>query len=299
LYKQLVNQQDLSLRWSQIMMSLKSPLLLIVFIMMFMNWGMESLKWMILMKPREKISFYNAFKSVLAGCSITMLTPNRTGEFGGRILFVKPENRISAISAAIFGSISQLTITFIIGSAGLLYLKFYSGFDEQTLELNWFFNNAIFYISVFFSVVLILLYFRVNFLIRLISNFRIFNKIIQHISIIDTYSRKDLLRILFYSLIRYLVFILQFALMLRLMNVGIDFTLLLWLLSVFYLMMAIIPTIGFTELPVRATASVLILSLFSNNILGIEAGAFGIWIINLVFPSVIGGIFILGTKIVR
>jgi len=59
------------------------------------------------------------------------------------------------------------------------------------------------------------------------------------------------------------------------------------------------PTIGFTELPVRATASVELFKLYSSNIVGIQAAALGIWIINLVIPAIIGSLLIFGIKITK
>ena len=124
IYRQVALQSDLSLRWSQLKSSWHDPLLGVVFLLMFLNWGIEALKMKYLLQPLEKISFLKSLKSVFAGCSITMLTPNRTGEFGGRILFLKPQNRIKAISVNIIGSISQLAVTMILGSISFYYFLF-------------------------------------------------------------------------------------------------------------------------------------------------------------------------------
>jgi uncharacterized membrane protein YbhN (UPF0104 family) len=72
----------------------------------------------------EAISFLKSLKCVFAGCSITMLTPNRTGEFGGRILFLKKENRAKAISINIVGSIAQLLVTMVLGCVSFCYFLF-------------------------------------------------------------------------------------------------------------------------------------------------------------------------------
>lgn len=295
----MIHQPDLEIRWNQIKKSLPDTVFILIFFMMLANWGIESVKWKLLMRPLESISFFNAFKSVLAGCSITMLTPNRTGEFGGRILFVKPENRARAVSSAIFGSISQLLITFLMGTAGLIYFKLFLANKSQTIQANWIFNDVVMYVSLICSLVLMMIFFRLENFIHFLGRIRGFRRLILYLEAIVSYHRKDLLRILFYSFIRYSIFILQFALMLRLMNVEIGFRLMILLLAVFYLMMAILPTIGFTELPVRASASIVVLGLFSNNILGIGAAALGIWVVNLVIPSLIGGVFIIGAKIFK
>lgn len=298
LYRQIINQPNLGIRWQQIRTSWQNPMFWMVFMMLFLNWGIEAVKWQQLLSPLEKINFFTAFKSVLVGCSVTMLTPNRTGEFGGRILFVKPENRIKAISATVVGSMSQLAITIITGAIGIVMLKNETAGYKLMSELPWIFNEYVFFISAILGILIVLLFFKLSFITSVVNKFVFLRKISTHMSFIKTYSGKVLLRLLIYSLFRYLVFILQYILLLKVMNVEIDFTTCFWLLAVFYLMLAIMPTIGFTELPVRAAASVMIIGLFSENSLGIQAAALGIWLINLVIPSLIGGIFILRTKII-
>ena len=299
LYKQIIQQPDLEIRWTQIKSSWKQPLFWLVVMMLFLNWGLEALKWQLLLSPLEKISFSKSLKSVFAGCSITMLTPNRTGEFGGRILFVRAENRIKAISATIVGSISQLTITIFFGVLAIMILRNASAGYKLIKGLPWIFNPYVLVISSLVGFMLLMIFFRLNFLVNYLVRIPGVKKISQHISFLNFFNRKILLRILFYSLLRYLIFILQYIFLLHVLHVDIDGFFCFGLLALFYLTMAILPTIGFTELPVRATTSVLILGLVSENVLGIQAAALGIWIINLVVPSIIGSFYILRTKIYK
>ena len=267
--------------------------------MMFLNWGLEAFKWQLLLRPLESISYTNAYKSVLAGCSITMLTPNRVGEYGGRILYVKEEHRLDAIPLTILGSVSQLFITVLMGTLGLIYLK-YIGHDKQLFNsLPAYTEDVLLYISASAAAFLILVYFRVGLLVKFLNKVKWLQKIAAHVVLLNTFSRKQLLRILFLSFLRYMVFILQFVLLLQIMQVDVSFFICFRLLTVFYLVMAIAPTIGFTELPIRAAASLEILQLYSNNIIGIQAASLGIWIINLVIPAIIGSLLILGIKILK
>ena len=299
LYQQIISQPDLPQRWNQIKLSWQDGRFWLVVALMFVKWGIESLKWKILVTPLEQFSFARAFKAVLAGCSITMLTPNRIGEYGGRIMYVSEKNRLDAISLTILGSVSQLTITMILGTAGILYLKYVAPGGNLTDSLPWILNNIILYVSFSITVILLLLYFKAHFFIVLISRIRFLKSFVKHIAVVDVFTGKQLLRILFLSFLRYMVFILQYVWLLQVMEVHISMVLCFWLLTIFYLMMVMAPTIGFTELPVRATASVAILGLYSSNILGMQAATFGIWLINLVVPAIIGSIFILGIKIMK
>ncbi|MEO7524109.1 MAG: lysylphosphatidylglycerol synthase domain-containing protein, partial [Ferruginibacter sp.] len=298
LYKQIIHQPDLALRWSQIKYSWADMRFWIVFALMFVNWGIEAAKWRRLISPLERFSFSRAVKSVLAGCSITMLTPNRIGEYGGRIMYVAEENRLKAISLTILGSISQLTVTMFMGTIGLIMLK-NSQQGMLLSSLPGFVNNAIIYFSFIVTVILLLIYFKVHFFILLIARIKILKGVVKYIKVVDIFSGKQLLRILFLSVFRYMVFILQYVLLLQVLGVEISFLLSFWVLTVFYVTMVLLPTIGFIELPVRATASLKLLSVYSSNILGIQAAAFGIWLINLVIPAIIGSLLIFGIKIMK
>ena len=283
----------------QIKNSFQLPALWFACLLMLLNWGLEARKWQLLLQPLEKLSFTSAFKSVFAGCSITMLTPNRVGEYGGRILYVKEENRLDAIPLTILGSISQLFITVLMGTGGLIYLKYFNYNTHLFKTLPAYTADILLYISGSAAVFLILIYFRVGLIVKILSNVKFLKKFSAHIILLNTFSRKQLLRILFLSFLRYMVFILQFILLLQIMQVQISFFTCFRLLTVFYLIMAIAPTIGFTELPIRAAASLEILQLYSNNLLGIQAASLGIWIINLVIPAIIGSLLILGIKILK
>lgn len=299
LYRQIVKQPELPLRWNQVTASWQHPGLWIAFFLMFVNWGIESRKWQWQLRPLETQGFLRAFRSVLAGCSVTMLTPNRIGEYAGRILFVKEENRIRAIPLTILGSISQLAVTMLAGTIGLGYLRFFSGLSGEDVQFPWFLNTGILVVSALATIFLLMLYFRVHELLMLVSRIRFLKSFVKYITVADAFSRKQLLRILFLSIIRYLVFILQYALVMDVMQVGLSPVLSGWMLTQFFLLMVLAPTIGFTELPVRATVGVAIFGLFSDNSLGIQASVFAIWMINLVVPALIGACMILGVKMMK
>lgn len=87
--------------------------------------------------------------------------------------------------------------------------------------------------------------------------------------------------------------------MLELMHVEVDPMISMRIMMVFFLVMALAPTIGILELPIRASASLELFSVYSTNIVGIQAAAFGIWIINLAIPGIIGSVMVFGTKLFK
>lgn len=300
LYQQIIHQPDLSAQWKHIQQSWSNPLCWLVGVLMMVNWGIETQKWVVLMRPAEKLTFYNAFKSVLAGCSITMLTPNRIGEYGGRILYVKPENRLKGISLTILGSLSQLIVTLVAGVAGLIAMKYFSPHPQPVFEhVPAFMENILLGTSIAVLVVLLLLYLNVHWFVVWMGRIKPMRRLMNHISVLDQFSGKQLLRIILLSFFRYLVFILQYIVMLKVMQVDVGWVWSAWILSVFFLVMAMAPTIGFLELPIRATATVELFGMYSSNVAGIQAAAFGIWIINLAVPALIGSLFVFGLKLIK
>ena len=268
-------------------------------ILVLLNWGIEARKWQLLLHPLEKLNFITAFKSTLAGCSITMLTPNRVGEYGGRILYVSQKNRIDAIPLTILGSISQLFVTVMMGAAGLIYFKIKNKHPQFFTFLPNYSYNIFLVISISIAIVLLMLYLRIGNLVKYLDKINFLKKFVVHIYLLNTFSRKQLLRILILSFFRYVVFILQFILLLYSLKVHIPFVICGALLTLFYLIMAVAPTVGFMELPIRAAASLQLLQLYSNNIVGIQVAALGIWVLNLVIPAIMGSLLILNIKILK
>ena len=130
LYKQIKGQPDLQ---QSIDLIKQAPFgqqawkFWLVIALVFVNWGFEAKKWQVLLKTIQHASFFTAYKSVLSGVTLSINTPNRIGEYGGRILYVEEGKRIKAISLSIAGSISQLIITLTMGCCGLIYIIFYQG----------------------------------------------------------------------------------------------------------------------------------------------------------------------------
>ncbi len=300
LYRQIINQPDLQQRWEEIKLSWVNPLFWLAALLVFVNWGLEARKWQIQIEPLEKFSFGKAFKSVLAGCSITMLTPNRVGEYGGRILFVQEQHRLRAITLTILGSISQFLVTIVMGTLGLFMFRFMPVYKTAAVDaVPAYLSDTLLYGSLLATLITGLFYLRIGWLIHLMERVPFLSKPLKYVRLLQQFTSKQLLRILFLSFLRYGVFILQYILLLNVMGIGINFIVCFWLLSIFYLLMAMAPTIGFTELPIRATASVALFSLYSTDIIGIQAAALSIWLINLVLPAIAGSMLILGVKITK
>ena len=72
-----------------------------------------------------------------------------------------------------------------------------------------------------------------------------------------------------------------------------------WLISVVFLVLAVVPTIALAEVGIRGKISLELFGLFSINNIGIITASVGIWCINLVIPSLLGSLLILRIKIFK
>jgi Lysylphosphatidylglycerol synthase TM region len=269
----------------------------IVIILVFVNWGFEAKKWQLLLKTIQHITFFTAYKSVLSGVTLSLNTPNRIGEYGGRILYVQEGSRIKAISLSIAGSISQLIITLIIGCGGLVYLIFFQGNNQgSVMGLSVFWLKTLLFLSSCASIVIVLFYFRLSWLIKLVEKIPAVARYVQYINVLEEFTPKLLLRLLSLSFFRYLVFVIQYILLLQVLHVEILWINGFWTISILFLVLAIVPSFAIADLGIRGKFSTELLSFYSSNTLGIIGTTFGIWFINLFIPAFLGSLFILSIK---
>lgn len=269
----------------------------LVIAMVFLNWGAEAKKWKLLLAPIQKLSFFTAFKSVLSGVTLSINTPYRIGEYGGRILYVKEGSRIKAIALSMAGSFSQVIITLTVGCIGLFYLIYFR-MDARTevIGLSTYWLKTLLFISSGVTLASILFFFRLAWMIRLIEKIPSAKKIVTYISVLDDFSPKLLLRLLSISFFRYLIFVFQYILLLQVLDVSIYWVDCFWIISILFLILAIVPSFAIADLGIRGKFSVGLLSLYSSNTVGIIGTTFGIWFVNLFIPALLGSILILGIR---
>jgi hypothetical protein len=269
----------------------------LVIFLALVNWGIEARKWQVLLKPLQKIHFLRAYRSVLSGLALSLNTPNRMGEYGGRILYVKDGNRLKAISLSIAGSISQLIITLVFGCGGLIYLLFFQELNTGALMgLSIYWIKVLLFISCVVTFILIVFFFRLSWLICLLEKIPRSTKFIEYFNVLEQFTAKLLLRLLSLSFFRYVVFVLQYILLLQLLDVEIFWFDCFWIISILFLVLAIVPSFAIADLGIRGKFSTGLLSMYSVNTVGILGTTFGIWFINLFIPALAGSIMILGIK---
>lgn len=260
--------------------TLFSPIALLVFLFTLANWALESLKWRILLKPIEAISWKASFKSILSGLPFAIITPNRVGEFGGRILVLSPENRKKGTFATWVGGWFQGYVTFFAGIPGLFVFK---------EDLERYFGLSFTVINIVYVIVVCLMPLVVVAIKMNASRF-----LLEPLQFLIHYTPKIIWKIIGLSALRYFIFCLQWMLLVVAVSNTFEWKLLLLMIPLSFAMSTILSFISLLE-PVQRASVTMILGL-AVGLEGIASQVavcgFVLWCINLLFPSLIGLILI-------
>jgi hypothetical protein len=263
--------------------------------LMVLNWTIESIKWQIALKPVQPIRFLQAFKAILAGTCIASFTPNRVGEYLGRMLFVNSGNKLLSVASTILCSMSQMLITLGAGTVGIILfstLPYYFGVSWITPS----FFRVVGLIAGLGAIGLGLVYFRFDPLVRRLNKWIRKNR--NTFSLPENFELLSLVRILLLSAVRYSVFLIQYFLLFSLFGIPLGPQQVFTGVSVMFILMSIVPTLTFlTDLGFRWLAGIQIFQVYTTNTAGILAVSLGIWLINLIIPALIGSLLILRIKL--
>jgi hypothetical protein len=300
IFHQLKAQPDLNENLDRIQLLLSGEkvwYLITSILLVCLNWGLEARKWQLLLLNLESISFFRSFKATLSGVAFALNTPNRIGEYGGRVLYLKEGNRLKAVSLTIVGSVSQLLVTLLAGLFGMLLLRerLWSGPLVGIAWAEGWFSGLLTTASLLVG----LFYFRVGKLLGYWRTQRWFKGLARWLDAVEGLSANLLLELLALSFLRYMVFVIQYVLVLRAVGLEADLWTLSWMVTVFFLWLSIGPTIALLELGLRWEYSLLLFGMISSQSLGIYTAATLMWLINLVFPALIGSLLMLGVRLFR
>jgi hypothetical protein len=262
-------------------------LLTIAFLLLSLNWGIESFKWKLITAEIERISFGKSIRSVLAGLCIGNLTPGRIGEFAGRVLFFSPENR-SRISITHFVcGLTQLFTTVVFGIFALGFLL-NTGVNQK--------NDMAILLGACscFLFLLLVLVVRINKIYTWLARL----KFMQRFDLGNVnYQRSTIVQLLLLSCIRYFVFSYQYFLLLKICGIKAESFQVFCAIAVSFMLMSSIPMISFIEVAIRAAIAVMLFGQFQENSLQLVTASTLLWLINIVIPSVIGYVFLFREKI--
>ena len=251
-------------------------ILLIPLALMPLNWLIESLKWKISLKNIYNISFKNAVKSVLAGITTSIFTPNRIGEFIGRLSFIPSNKLAQATASEIINSVTQSVTTVVAGVVAFVLFPNFIQTAIPDIKIN---TNKILIIT---TILLLIIMF-------LISVFKK-KQVKKFVKTLQNFKTSALLKITALSIIRFLIFLIQFFIILKFLQTETNIFLSSAALSIFYFLMMFLPVLTIAEPGLRISIAIITFPFFGipETIASVSVSL--LWLINIAIPVLVGAI---------
>jgi uncharacterized membrane protein YbhN (UPF0104 family) len=263
-----------------------SLVLSLVFLLMLLNWLLEALKWRFLIKPIQKISLWEAVESVFCGLTLAVFTPNRIGEYGGRILFLPGRKRVLGIIAMGVGAVGQMVVTNVLGALALFW------FIGEYLNINVLLFYGVFVLVAIYCLFFLLLYFNIGFLLSILNNIKYLRRFQKFFRVLSRYHFKELMRVFSYSALRFFVFTSQYCLLIGLLIPEISIFKTSMMVFILFFIQSALPSLDLLDVGVRTMTATYFFSFITKNDVAIMAATASIWLINLIIPAVLGSVFV-------
>jgi len=236
------------------------------------NYGIEIKKWQGLLKNRA-YGFLFLTKAFLSGSAISLFMPFRSGEYLGRILYFKRRQWSRVIISSVRAGLLQLIITLVVG---MLCSVFVIRSLEQLLDIPIY---AAFALGITGLALIVLCIRWLPVWVRMIMKRFGF-------SVSQKKDSKHFVKPLLLSLLRYGVFVLQYAILFWSCDVA-GLSEAMMIIPVFLLVQTLVPTFFLSEIGLR----IVLASYFFNHALVIVPITL-IYIINILLPALLGVFFI-------
>jgi len=269
------------------------PYFILIFLLQFVNWIFEALKFYFLLPDSKNLSFNQVLKSVYVGNLTAIVTPKRLGNFIGRNWILKDKAQQVTIST-ISGNFYQLFITIIMAFCSFLYLYFFK--TQFLLELKYYFLLLVF----FYLLLLFLIGYTIfnnnwHPIVNKLKLVKYFNISTDHLNSISSFKR---IKVLFFAMSRYWIFIFQYYLLLKGFNITVDFLDVIILVGLLFGTVTFLPSFAPGNLGTREALSIFILG---GSALGIKFAlvSFLVWSVNVAFSALIGAGLLFTSKTIK
>jgi len=250
----------------------------IIFILFFtiINLFLEIKKWKTLTKSVKNNSWFEATEQSLASLTFSIITPNRIGEYGAKVLYYPNNKRKQIFLLNFAGNFYQLAVTIILGMIGLVFLYKYASFSIISTQ------NSIIIIIALISMVGIFYFLKEK-----------YSKIGDWLSkIIELLSFKNNKIVILISLLRYLVFSHQFYFLIYCFKLNISYFEAMTAISSVYLIASCIPILSLFDVALKGSVAIIVFSIFEIDSIQILSITTLMWLLNFVFPAIIGSYFV-------
>ena len=254
-------------------------------VLMPVNWMAEASKWRLLIGHLERMGWIRSARAILAGLTVSFFTPNRIGEYAGRILFLSPGKRIRGMLLTVIENIAQLAVTLVLGLLALPYFLYrYIGLSAGASLLA---AAA----AILLAALLLSAYFRIHSLHGVLNRHRRLQRFRRFWEVTKLAAPGVLRKVLLLSLFRFLIFSTQLYLLLMVFDAvaGVAPTALMIVLTFF--VMTLVPSFAFADLGIRGAAGTFFFGYLLVSPSGVIYALLALWLINLALPAAAGAVF--------
>lgn len=268
----------------------KAGFLLLSLTLVIPNQGIEAWKWVYMIrKYYPEMTFKKAIEGVLAGNAVGIFTPNRIGEYAGRMYYLPKGKRTEALTITLTDRICQMLITLWMGVIAAGYMIFYTEKEWKsifTLDKNLLYGGMFMLIagSLIVNIFVIYPHRLLDFMARRFP-FRWTNSLKETFSVV---SPQDILVVFGLSALRYLIFTVQYFLLLPVFGYTGSFLLAVVLIWIIFLIKSVIPSISLAELGIRESVAITVMSAFGIAAVTAAGSTFLLYLFNIAIPAVAG-----------
>lgn len=274
-------------------------LILLAFLLIPFNWGIEAIKWRTMLAGYyPDLTLFNSLIAVFSGIATGIFTPNRIGEYAGRVMHLKAGHRLEATLYLFVDRLSQMVVTF---GSGLCALEYFFAFEQASLldlvPLPLETILAVRYLAwAIMTLAMSMMLWPRWFHQQLFQRFSESKHIGKAVKALGRLDRKMLVSVMGLCCLRYMVFSLQYLLLMVAFGYVGDYSLAIMLILSVFLIKSSLPSIAITELGVRESVAIAVMGVFAVSPWIAFSSTFVLYIFNIIFPTLIGLIFVYQMK---
>jgi hypothetical protein len=265
-------------------------IMVLLVLLMMLNWVLESLKWWHLTRILAPMSVWRAIESVFCGLTWAVFTPNRIGEYGGRVMFLPNRRRIHGVFAMAVGSFGQNVITNVLGAGATVWFLF------TYIHLNSWLMAGITVAALVFMALMLIFYFNIKWMVSLLNSIKFLKKFHRFFDIMGKYKPPELLSIMWFCLARFFVFTFQYYLVIHLLIPQIPLLQMTLLMFVFFFVQSALPSLDVLDIGVRGALALTLFGYVTDQTAAVVVAVSIIYIINLIIPAILGSVFVFKLK---
>lgn len=282
---------EIEQRFKTLFLPKNTILLVIIFLLTPINWAFEAWKWQKLALKVEKISFVEAYKGVLIGLTFSTASPMMIGDYAGKVLMLKTDKRLQSIGAILLGNAIQMYVSLLFGTISYLFFVIWANPNPMFLHICIVgFLIACMVFGIFLSL-------NLPNIKAFLSKNKYLEYLKKYLDVLENYTPLELKKLFIIAVSRYVIFSIQFALMFKVFQVNLPIYVLFFGIGIIFLtktLISILNTLG--DLSIRELTSIYYFGFFGANIAAVSSATFMIWLVNVLFPMLIGSVFILQLK---